>query len=342
MSDHESPLDFSLHETDLVYSASGVVRDGPDVAAADWSAGAMLPFADLPISPAASVLSYGLGIFEGLKVQRTSDGRLLVFRLPDHAERFRRSATALLLPPFPAELFQAAVKELVRGNITHVPAPDQGSLYVRATQFADQGQLGLAACRRARVVMYGSPVGSYFDPDGDGIKLRLLDRSRVPAGGTGWAKAIGNYAGGLATRTEWAQQGFDDVLYVDARSFRFLAETSGANVFVRFTDGTVATPKLDDQILPGVTRDSVITLLQSEGITVQERDIDREEVYADAVEMFCTGTAWTVQSVARLDHEKQNRQFDSQDTRCWLGERLARIKSGEESELWGWCLEISG
>jgi len=335
MSKQEPNHDFSLRTTDRVFLAQGQVDDNT----VTWSEGDLVPFADLPLSPAAAVLSYGLGVFEGLKVQRTADGRVLGFRVRDHAKRLQRSASALLLPPIPVGRFQAAVAELVRGNITHLPAHDRGSLYIRAMQFADQGQLGLAVCGQCRVVMYCSPVGSYFR-SGDGIRLRLLDRSRVPADGTGWAKAIGNYAGGLATRTEWAQHGYDDVLYVDARSFRYLAETSGANVFVRFGDGSVATPKLDDQILPGITRDSAIALLRADNILVAERPIDREEIFTEAVEMFCTGTAWSVQSVTRVDHGDRSRQFADHGTGRWLAKRLARIKTGGEAETRGWCHEI--
>jgi branched-chain amino acid aminotransferase len=340
MNSCEPRLDFSLHETDHVYVAQGTQTGEPGSGEAEWQQGQLVPFTSIPISPAAAVFSYGLGIFEGLKVCRARDGRLLAFRLQAHAERFQRSAEALLMPAFPTASFHRAAEQLVRSNLKYVPHYGQGSLYLRAVQFADQGLLGLAPCQQFRVVIYCSPVGPYFAPKGGGIRLRVVDRSRVAAGSTGWAKAISNYAGGLRLKTEWARQGYDDVLYLDALRFRYITETSGSNAFVRLGDGTVVTPRLDDQILPGITRDSAIGLLRQNGVPVEERQIEVAEVLSEAEEMFCTGTAWTVQAVASVDYGDRSRQFSKSDTRQGLFERLEQIKLGERPDPWGWTQEI--
>ena len=354
MTSADQPIAFSLHPTDLVYETRCVVNGaaaGSGEVGADWDRGQLVPFADLSISPAAAVLSYGVGVFEGLNVHRTTDDRLLAFRLPSHAQRMQRSAGALLMPAFPIDRFQSAVADLVGANAAHVPATGHGALYIRVVQFADQPLLGLRPCNEFRVVMYCSPVGAYFPADTgdagdeaqrDGIRLRLVDRSRVPADSTGWAKAIANYAGGLKLKHEWAVQGYDDVLYVDARRYRAITETSGSNVFVRFDDGTVATPKLNDQILPGITRDSVITLLRDDGVTVEERDIDAAELFDRAEEMFCTGTAWAVQPVAGIDTEARSRQFTNTDSQRRLYDRLDGIKLGKDEDPHRWTSEIAG
>lgn len=336
---NNKPIDFSLHESDHMLVIRGE-REKFD-AETLWDADRLLPFGTLELSPAASVLSYGLGVFEGLKIHRSRDGRLLGFRIADHGRRFQRSAAALNLGTLPVDRFTAAVTKLVRANADRSPDHGKGSLYVRGILFADEPMLGLAPCRRFCAAFYCSPVGSYFAGDGAGIRLRLLDRARVPAGGTGSAKAIGNYAGSITVRSKWQAQGYDDVLYVHAAGGDLIGETSGSNVFVRLDDGSIATPRLDDQILPGITRDSVLALLNTDGEKAAERDVSAAEIFANGAELFCTGTAWTVQPVAKLDGDGEERAFDSQDTSRRLRERLDAIKCGELPDPHGWISEIA-
>ena len=179
----DKALDFSFRATERMYVAQGLGE--PGAAEVVWQEGRLDPTGPLDLSPAAAVLSYGLGIFEGLKIHRTDDGRLLSFRVSAHAERFQRSARILGMAPFPVAAFTAAIADLVRANAAFVPAAGSGSLYVRAMQFADEAMLGLAPCRSYRVAMYGSPVGPYFAAREGGIRLRLLNQARVAGGGTG-------------------------------------------------------------------------------------------------------------------------------------------------------------
>lgn len=339
MTDRTSVLDFSLHASDFMVVIRGDRKD-PD-GAAEWGEDQLLPTGALSLSPAAAVLSYGLGVFEGLKVHRSRDGRLLGFRIRDHARRFRRSAEILTLASLPVERFQAAVERLVAANEVRVPNPGTGSLYVRALLFADEPMLGLAPCRQFCVAFYCSPVGSYFSAGAAGIRLRLLDQARVASGGTGNAKAIGNYAGSLVIRSRWQAQGYDDVLYNHAGGGGRITETTGSNPFVRFGDGTVATPRLDDQILPGVTRDSVLALLRDDGKAIVERDIKVDEILNDGRELFCTGTAWTVQPASELNDGRRHRTFTEQDTSRSLREQLDGIKSGDLPDPHGWISEIT-
>ena len=334
-------LTFSLTETDVVYRAAGDRRRVPI-----WSPGEYQPFADIRVSPAAAFLSYGIGVFEGLKAQQTTDGRILLFRPDANAERMQRSAERLVMPPFPVDEFVDACREVVLRNRRFVPPPEFGSFYLRPTQHAIDPQLGLGPCNHFAVHIFGSPVGSYFRGAPKSVRLRVLEQGRCPPGGTGWAKAMGNYAGAIWVAQEWKAKGYDDVLYLDSRHVEYLTETSGSNPFVRLRSGTLVTPPLDTQILPGITRDSTLRIAREVlKVPVEERLISFDEVMADGVEFFCTGTAWTLLSVAQIDRgehdgeRESQKKFESFELRNRLFDALRGIQTGEHEDPFGWTVE---
>lgn len=352
-------LSFSLTETDWMYHCRGRVekagallaREGAAREAATWDEGEFLPMGDLPFSPAAAFMSYGIGIFEGLKAQRARDGRVLLFRVGRNAERFQRSAERLLMAPFPAGKFVAAVEETTRRNLRFVPPHGKGSLYLRPVEHAVEPRLGLGPCTRFAVTVFGSPVGDYFAkrdravPEGmgpEGVRLQVLEQGRVAPGGTGFAKAMGNYAGGIFIAQRWKEKGFDDVLYLDACHVKYLTETSGSNVFVKLRSGTLVTPPLDDQILPGVTRDSAIRVAREAlGVVVEERPVSIDETLSEGEEVFCTGTAWTVQSVRELTYRDRVHSFPASELRRSLLEAIRGIQTGEREDPYGWTTEVA-
>lgn len=332
-------LSFALTETDSMYRAFGDLEREPV-----WDDGQYLPFGNVSISPAAAFVSYGLGIFEGLKAQRSADGRILLFRPDRNAARFQRSAERLLMAPFPADRFVEAVVEIVARNVRFVPPCGKGSFYVRPLEHAVEPKLGLAPSKLFAVTMFGSPVGPYFSRGGGsaGVRLQVLEQGRVAPGGTGSAKSMGNYSGGISIAHHWKEKGFDDVLYLDARHLRHVTETSGSNVFLKRRDGTIVTPPLDDQILPGVTRESVIQVARDVlGMRVEERPVPIEEVIAEGEELFCTGTAWTVQSVREIVYRERARQFlPAGPAGSALLEVLLGIQTGAREDPFGWTREV--
>jgi branched-chain amino acid aminotransferase len=333
-------LGFGFRETDAFFQCEGDLGRDPV-----WETGGFRPFGPVELSPAAAFFSYGLGIFEGLKARRAPDGRLLLFRHRDNAARFRRSAERLLLAPFPETAFVEAVEELVRRNARWVPPHDKGSLYLRPLEHAIEPKLGIRPCSRFWVLMFGCPVAGYFAPGtdaADGVRLKVLEQGRCAAGGTGAAKAIGNYAGGIALAHRWQREGFDDVLYLDARQARWLTETSGSNVFVKLRDGRLVTPALDDQILAGITRDSVIRVARERlGVAVEERTVALEEVLADADEVFCTGTAWTLQPVREIDHRGKAHRLAGRDLQRALRDEILGIQPGTRDDPFGWTTALA-
>ncbi len=202
--------------------------------------------------------------------------------------------------------------------------------------------LGLRRCTRFEMLVYVSPVGSYFSRDAKGLKLRVLDQGRVAPGGTGAAKAAGNYPSGIQARMHWQEKGYADVLYLDARQVCHVTETSGSNVFVRMKDDTLVTPPLDDQILPGITRASVIEIARADfGMKVEERDLPIDEVVENAAEIFCTGTAWTVRSVGEIVHGERTASFPDETARRKIFDVLRGFQSGAAEDEFGWTREVA-
>jgi branched-chain amino acid aminotransferase len=326
-----STLTFSFTETDYVYRADGDTRREPV-----WTPGRIEPHGPVILSPAAAVLSYGVGIFEGLKAFRREDDAVQIFRPAANAARFQRSAERLSMAPFPAGEFLSAVDRLVDANRRFVPPHGRGSLYIRPMQHAVEPRLGYGACRELAVTMYGSPVGA-VGPATDAIRLRAVERARVAPGGTGAAKAMGNYAGSVHVAGAAKEQGFDDVLYLDARELKYVTETSGANLFVVNRAGQLITPPLDDQILAGITRDSALTIAREElGLDAQERPITIEDVLADAREAFCTGTAWTIRSVGEIAFRDRSIRLPGREVRDRLWEIIGGIQTGRRADSRGW------
>jgi branched-chain amino acid aminotransferase len=330
-----STLTFSFTETDYLYRAEGDTEREPM-----WTPGRIEPFGPLALSPAAAVLSYGVGIFEGLKAFRREDGQVQLFRPEANAARFQLSAERLSMAPFPVGQFLSAVERLVDANRRFVPPHGLGSFYIRPMQHAVEPKLGFGACRQWAVTIYGSPVGAVRSKTAS-IRLQAVERARVAPGGTGAAKAIGNYAGGVHVAGPAKAQGFDDVLYLDARALTYVTETSGANFFVVNRAGQLITPPLDDQILAGVTRDSALTIAREElGLDVQERAISIEEVMAEAREAFCTGTAWTLKSVGEIVFRDRSVRLPGRDVRDRLWEIIGGMQTGRLADQRGWTRPV--
>jgi branched-chain amino acid aminotransferase len=300
-----------------------------------WEVGEFRSFTEVTLSPAAAVLSYGLGVFEGLRAQRAADDRILLFRPAAHARRFQRSAESLLMQPFPAHQFESAVRELVRRNVRWLPPAGAGTLYLRPIQAAVEPMLGVRRSGQWLVIMLASPVGPYFSGR-EGLRLKVLERGRC-APGMGSAKAAANYAGALAVVDAWRQRGFDDVLFTDSENPGLMTETSGANLFVRLQTGVVVTPPLDANLFPGVTRDSVLHIASELlAAPVEERPVSLVEIVEQAEEVFCTGTAWGVMSVSELQHAGGTVRLTSQVTCRKIAELLQNIQTGRLEDPFGW------
>ena len=329
-------LDFAFTPTDWMFRAGADTSRDPA-----WEPGRFVPFGDVTLSPAAAVLSYGCGCFEGMKAQRGVDGSVRLFRPDAHGTRFARSAERLALPPYPVQEFVAMAAGLVRRNRRFVPPAGKGTLYLRPMMHGTEPLLGARRPRTAGVTAYASPVGDAFGA-ARGLRLKVLGAARAAAGGTGGAKAMGNYAGVLIHKEAAVREGFDDLLFLDGSGLAQVGEASGANLFVVLDDGTLATPPLDDTLLPGITRDSVLRVARDLlGLAVEQRPLPLDEVRARAREAFCTGTGWSVRPVALLGGDGWEFAPGPSRIAAQIGDVLAGIRSGARADPFSWTVDVS-
>ena len=271
-----------------------------------WHDATVKPYAPLAFDPATSVLHYGQAIFEGFKAYRQPDGSIATFRPEANAARFQRSAARLALPELPIDLFVEAADELVRVEQDWVPSAPETSLYLRPFMLGTEIGLGVRPSANALFIIIASPAGAYFSGGVKPVSLWLSEEYvRASPGGTGAAKCAGNYAASLIAQREAADNGCDQVVFLDAVEKKWIEELGGMNLFFVFDDETLATPETSGTILEGITRESLITLAGDLGHKVDERRIDidewREGIASGRItEVFACGTAAVITPVGTL------------------------------------------
>jgi branched-chain amino acid aminotransferase len=260
--------------------------------------------APITLDPAAAVLHYGQEIFEGLKAYNLTDGSIALFRPEQNARRFQASAARMSMPDLPEAVFLQAVDELVKIDSAWTPKGD-GGLYLRPFMFATEAFLGVRPSNEYLFILIASPVGSYFKGSEKPVTVWLTDYTRAAEGGTGAAKCGGNYAASLLAQAEAIGNGCDQVVFLDATEHRWVEELGAMNVFLVMGDGSLVTPPLSGTILPGITRDAIITLARQEGRTVREERYSMDQWRADAAsgklkEAFACGTGAVVASIGKI------------------------------------------
>jgi len=262
--------------------------------------------APLQMDPASSVLHYAQEIFEGMKAYRLEHGGTALFRPDANARRFRDSARRLAMPELPEALFLESVRRLVRTEREWIPEIEGGSLYLRPFMFASEVFLGVKPSAEYLYLVIASPVGAYFKGGNPSVSIWVSQHyTRAAAGGTGAAKCGGNYAASLLAQSEAIRNGCDQVVFLDAVERRWVEELGGMNIFFVFDDGSLVTPPLGGTILPGITRDSILTLARDQGIVVREEPYAIDQWRADAesgrlTEAFACGTAAVVTPIGSV------------------------------------------
>ncbi len=258
------------------------------------------------MDPASSVLHYAQEIFEGLKAYSRPDGGAALFRPDANARRFNASAQRLAMPALPEEIFLESIRALVRADAGWIPQGEDGALYLRPFMIASEVFLGVKPSSQYLYMVLASSVGAYFKGGAPAVSLWVTrEYTRAAPGGTGAAKCGGNYAASLVAQAEAIRQGCDQVVFLDAVERRWIEELGGMNVFFVFDDGSMLTPPLGGTILPGITRDSILTLARAQGITVREEPYSIEQWEADAksgrlTEAFACGTAAVVTPIGSV------------------------------------------
>lgn len=270
-----------------------------------WQTPKIVPMGALTTHPAAMALHYGQAIFEGMKATIDANGTPMLFRPEQNAKRLNFSARRLGMPEFPEDLFVQALKVLVGLDKNWIP-PQQGSaLYLRPFMYADEAFIGMRAATQYKFIIMASPSNPIYTK-----RVRLYAETnfiRAAHGGTGEAKAAGNYAAAILPTENAKAKGYDQVLWLDAHNFKSIQEVGTMNIFFKIK-GKIITPNLDGAILAGITRMSVIELLRHKGYEVTERPISIDEIIEASKngtleEAFGTGTAVGIAMIQEIGYK---------------------------------------
>jgi len=316
-----------------------------------WRDGEIIPYGPIVLEPGSMVLHYAQMVFEGLKAFRGDDDVLRLFRPEQNARRLQASCERMCIPSIDEDLFIAAIEQLVDVDRGWVPDRAGHALYIRPLVFSTEPHLEVRPSRAFRFLVLTCPVGSYFDGGRSGLSLKVEEvfARTASEGGVGACKTAANYATTFQSGSQSRIDGFDQVLWLDGAHHRYIEEAGLMNVFFKI-DGTVVTPELNGAILPGVTRNSVITLLHDQAVRVEERQISIAEVVEAArqgslEEIFATGTAASVAPVASLTFRSERLRPSEAlpgPVTNDLFERLTGIQYGRLPDPHQWTRMVSG
>ena len=337
----DAKLGFGKHFTDHMFSMEYEVGRG-------WHDPAIVPYAPFSLEPAAMVFHYGQAVFEGLKAYHGGDRRILLFRPNMNVARFNRSAQRLCIPVIDEAVQLQALRELVAFDADWMPKSPGTSMYIRPLVVATQPNLGVKPSETYRYMIVMSPVGSYYANGMSPVKIYIEDDYvRSVRGAVGFTKASANYAISMKGQVKAQEMGYDQVLWLDGVERRYIEEVGTSNAFF-VINGQLVTPELNGSILPGITRDSVIHIAQSWGMTVVERRIPAEEIFeahreGRLEEAFATGTAAVVSPVGEFSWNGQSiRINDGQigTVSQRLYDTLTSIQTGHAPDPFGWVTEV--
>lgn len=308
-----------------------------------WENPRIEPLALIPTHPAAMALHYGQAIFEGMKATLNADGTPMLFRADKNAARLNVSADRMGMPDFPEDLFIEGLKQLVSLERQWIPPAVGSALYLRPFMYADEAFIGMRAATHFKFIIMASPAGPFFSKR---IKLWAEKKYiRAANGGTGEAKAAGNYAAAIRP-TEYAKaKGYDQVLWLDAIEHKYIQEVGTMNIFFNI-DGKIITPKRNGSILDGITRLSVIDILRDQGYEVIERAITIDEIIEASKngtlqEAFGTGTAVGIAYIQEIGLDDSTIHVSDQSP---VGEQvnnaLNAIKIGKAEDKFGWIIKV--
>ena len=308
-----------------------------------WTNPRIEPLALIPTHPAAMALHYGQAIFEGMKATVDGEGNPMLFRANKNAARLNFSADRMGMPNFPEDLFIEGLKQLVDLERNWIPPADGSALYLRPFMYADEPFIGMRAATHYKFIIMASPAGPFFSKR---IKLWAEKQYiRAANGGTGEAKAAGNYAAAIRPTELAKAKGYDQVLWLDAVEHKYIQEVGTMNIFFKI-DGKMITPKRDGSILDGITRMSVITVLKEEGYEVIERAITIDEIKTASEngsleEAFGTGTAVGIAYIQNIGlNEEVIHVSDESPVGKKVNEALNAIKTGKVEDKFGWMTKV--
>jgi len=337
----ESELGFGRYFTDHMFVMDYEAGRG-------WYDARIVPFENVSLHPASTVLHYGAEIFEGLKAYRTADGNVQLFRPLENIKRMNNSAERMCLPLIDEKDALDILVTYVRHESAWVPNSFGTSLYLRPFMFGNDEALGVHTVKRATFMIIASPSGSYYKEGINPVKIMIENEDvRTVRGGTGYAKCGGNYAASTRAGERANQKGYSQVLWLDGVERKYIEEVGAMNVMFKI-DGEIVTPELTGSILPGITRKSCIEVLRNLGYKVSERLLSVDELISalengKLEEAWGCGTAAVVSPIGRLMYMDKEYVINGEkigEVTQKLYDILTGIQWGKVEDTYGWIYKI--
>jgi len=337
-------LDYKLPETFGFGNVMAPVMARCTYEKGTWGPLVISPYGPITMYPTAKVLHYAQEIFEGMKAYRVNGNGPFIFRPDENFLRLNKSAERMAMPHIPHQLFNQAVFDVTAYCANFVPRRSGESLYIRPFMFASEESLGIKPAEKFEFMVVASPSGSYFNDSSVGLSVYIeRDNARAFPGGTGFAKAGGNYAAGLSAAIKTKNLGFVQTLWLDAIHKKYVEEMSGMNVFI-VINNELYTSKLSDTILDGITRKSIIRLASDLGYKVHETLIDVNEMIANikngtCTEAFACGTAAIITPINYFGEASGERfplHYPEGKISKIIREKLLAIQEGREKDVYNW------
>lgn len=310
-----------------------------------WKQPSIVPFGELPMTPAILALHYGQSIFEGMKAFKNKHGELVIFRMQRHHQRLNRSLERMCMPAISEEMFTESLVALVATDANWVPTSEGSALYLRPVVFATESRLGVKISDEYKFVVLTSPVGPYFSKP---VRVKVEEHYvRAAEGGTGFAKCAGNYGGAFYPTQLAKQEGFDQIIWTDACDHQYIDESGAMNIMF-VLNGKLVTPQLTSAILDGVTRDSILTLADDLGMPKEVRKISVAELKAGfekgtLTEAFGVGTAAVVSTIATINIGGKDYSLPPDSSSSFqqrVKKRLHDIRMGNEPDKYSWNFHV--
>jgi len=310
-----------------------------------WQNPEILPYGPLSLNPGTHVFHYGQAIFEGMKAYKNEQGETLLFRPHENIKRLNRSADRMCMPRIDDDIFMQGLRTLLEIDKNWIPNSDSMSLYIRPFMIADSEFIRATPASEFKFIIITSPTSTYYSGK---TNLKIEQKyARSFVGGTGFAKAAGNYAAAFAPTKKAQNEGFTQIIWTDAISHEYIEECGTMNIMFRIDD-KIITPKLSDSILGGITRDSIITIAKQKGIMVEERRISVSEIIEKynngrIKEAFGVGTAVTlnpIDSITFKDKVIDIKVLEQDSFATILKKELLDIQYGKIEDINGWTFKV--
>ena len=330
-------IDFSTLPFGTVFSDHMLICNYKD---GKWGNVEILPYGPIEMNPGTQVLHYGQSVFEGMKAFKNTKNEMLIFRKYENFKRLNKSAVRLSIPEIPEDIFIKGLDELLALDSDWCKCEDGYSLYIRPFIFASAECVKASSSAEYKFIIITCPTKKYY---GDSIDIVIEESfTRAAKGGVGFAKAAGNYAASFYPTKQANANGFHQVIWTDSIEHKYIEEAGTMNIWFRIGDKLI-TPELNDSILEGITRDSIIRLAEDSGINVEQRRVSVSEILnayqsGELKEVFGTGTAVTVIPISSVTYRKDKMTIEALEDSLsiQLKQKLQAIQKGEVEDIYGW------